>query len=209
MPNEFNPSKDYYAILGLTLPVTSASIAAAYARKATELARGGATPQQRQEVEEARRVLSDLVLRAGYDKAREKWIKSGSPAIGGSAPAAPVAADVPVQKVINPPSVTQYEPASAAGIQDAERRVNDFPDDLDALSWLAFQYYSAGDNPKAIEAYTRYLEGRDEDPEAHYYLARTYERVGQKELAKGQARRVIELEPNGDRAAKCQAMLAK
>ena len=218
MASDFDSTVDYYEILGLTPPVTSAAVQAAFTRAMDKWQSDGGRPEHRARLEQARQVLSDILLRASYDKAREKLRKlvtqrsseldsgRGVPVAGpAAAPAVAPSAKAPVAA----PSVTRYEPASAAGIEDAETRVRNFPDDLDAMSWLAFQYYSAGDYPKAIETYQRYLVGRDDDPEAHYYLARAFQRSDRTAEMRAAAQRVIDLEPAGERAAKCASMLKK
>lgn len=208
--SDFDTSQDYYKLLRLTPPVTSAVVQSAYAAVYEECKNDGAPPEFLAKLDQARKVLSDVLLRATYDKAREKLrnlINQKTAAAPGAVGA--VAAPVPATPAPGPASVTVFEPASKAGIEDAERRASEFPDDLDALSWLAFQYYSAGEYPKAIDAYQRYIAGRDDDPEAHYYLARAFQRTNRLPEMVAAAQRVIQLEPKSERAKKCASMLQK
>lgn len=187
MADTYDPANDYYSILGLTAPTTTQAVQAAFLRKLEALSPPDeSNARQREKLQEAWYHLSDVVRRAAYDKVRVSQRRPAPSSVSG-----------PGRKS---GKITAYEPASQLGLQAIEQQVLDRPDDLDTLSWLAFQYYSSGVLDKSLEAYGRYLAKRPDDADAHYYVARALQKSGRPKEALPHFRRVVELVPGTDRA---------
>lgn len=212
MADEYDPRDDFYKLLGLTAPTTTQAVQDAY-RKQQELLH--ASDPKLRLVEAACRQLSDVVRRAAYDKSRELYLRqerlrtagAGSGA-GGAAAGSITGSGIRTRSA--PPAatgaksakMTAYEPASESSLAAIEEQLRRCPDDMETLSWLAFQYYSSSILDKCIGAYTRYLQRRPSDADAHYYVARALQRSGRSADAVVHFRRVVELAPGTDRAAK-------
>lgn len=188
MATTYDPRDDHYDVLGIKPPTTTQAVQDALARQLAKLPPGdGPHVLRRKRLERAAAELSDVVKRAEYDKARAQAQKDGTAGA----------------------KITAYQKASAAGIALAEERLEQAPDDLDAMEWLAFQYYSAGQMDRAIDAYVKYLARRPENGNAHYYLARAYQRSDKLKDAARHWQRVVELEPDTDQGQKARDCLAE
>jgi len=76
------PFIDYYAILGISLNGTNTEIQAAYKKKSLQwhpdLNRGIDTTKKMQEINEAKRILSDKVLRVKYNREYNRFKESST-----------------------------------------------------------------------------------------------------------------------------------
>jgi Flp pilus assembly protein TadD len=62
-----------------------------------------------------------------------------------------------------------------------------------ALKGLGLAYSGLGDRQSAIDALRRYLQGRPDDPEAHYMLAGLYENSGMADSASQEYRTTLDI----------------
>ena len=190
MTVSYDPDLDFYKALSLKSPTTSAAVRVALLKALEKLRPGDSA--LRHFLQQAALVLGDAVQRAEYDKLREKHLRevAEAPPISGA-------------------KITNYQAASPAGIALAEEAVQNAPEDMDALEWLAFQYYSSSNLEGAIKAYTKLLVKRPDDAGAHYYLARAYQRTERIPEAVKHWRRVVEIEPDSEQGLRAADAIKK
>ncbi len=87
-----------------------------------------------------------------------------------------------------------------AAVQEADQHLILFPDDLAALMLRGKIKTAAEDYAGAIEDFSRAVELTPNDPEPYYNREIAYRRLGNRELAKADAKRGRELDPLYERA---------
>lgn len=103
---------------------------------------------------------------------------------------------------------TRYGTLSdAEGLARIEARLQENPDDLNLMDWVAFMFYSHGVPHKALQYYQRLLDKRPGNASYHYFLGNLWARQGDSERAHHHWSKVIELDLEGDYADKARGRL--
>ena len=117
--------------------------------------------------------------------------------------------EAPKPEVEEAALLTQYTSGDGGGVEEMERMLEQDPNNLQLLDWLAFMYYSNNDIKKAIQTYTRIIEIEPNNASQHYYLGNCFFKNNQKEKALAEWNTVIALKPNSKYARKAQERIAK
>lgn len=95
----------------------------------------------------------------------------------------------------------QLQTALELALQAAGRGA---PEALDTLGWV---YHKSGNQQQALSTLMRALDMKQDDPAVLYHLAEVHQALGNAEQAQGYARRVLEVQPDGDFAARARTLL--
>ncbi len=105
--------------------------------------------------------------------------------------------------------LTQYAAGDGGGVEEMERMLEQDPDNVQLLDWLAFMYYSNNEIQKAIEVYERIMSIDASNPSQHYYLGNCYYKAGHRDKAVEHWKAVIELKPGSKYARKAEEKIRK
>ena len=100
--------------------------------------------------------------------------------------------------------LTYYRKGTGAGVDEIRELLKSDPDNRQLKEWLAFALYTNDLLDEAINTYLELIEGEDNDPISHYYLANCYFKGGYPDAAKEEWSRVVELAPDSTLAKKAQ-----
>ncbi|PKK91332.1 MAG: hypothetical protein CVV64_06070 [Candidatus Wallbacteria bacterium HGW-Wallbacteria-1] len=105
--------------------------------------------------------------------------------------------------------LTQYKSGNGQGITEVAAMLEQDPNNLELLDWLAFMYYSNNMLDEALATYTKALTLDPENVNQLYYLGSTYFKMGGRDEAVECWKRVVELKPDSKIASKAQAKIDK
>jgi len=133
--------------------------------------------------------------------APEPQVQQPAPAAADSAPAGSAADGSGV--------LTQYKAGNGQGISEVAAMLEQDPNNLELLDWLAFMYYSNNMLDDALATYNKALTLDPGNVNQLYYLGSTYFKMGDKDKAVECWCKVIELKPDSKIASKAKTKIEK
>lgn len=92
-------------------------------------------------------------------------------------------------------------------LEELEKALQESPDDLDVLDWIAFAHYSNGSYARAEQLYRKCVEQAPDIPSFQYFLGNCLFQLKQHDEARLRWRSVLELDSEGEFANKAREKL--
>jgi tetratricopeptide (TPR) repeat protein len=107
------------------------------------------------------------------------------------------------------PELTNFSGDQNLDVEEIEKMLEEQPDNQQLRDWLAFSLYTNNRYKEAIKHYIKLISLAPVNETYHYYLGNCYYKSGLKALSIVEWKKVLQLNPNGKLAKKCQEHIQK